>query len=218
MLNIIETNAAPCNCTIRDNDLKVRLCVTHHRYHIRAKELVSVSAVIKSTWPIPADYSKADPAVLEHARDRGSRVDAYFTEYLNTGAVTIQAGEWTEVLDLLEKLVVWWDANLSFRSSQAKSQVILHDDRIAGTCDVLAAFGLYDLKTTYNIESTYHLQVGAYADLYLSMTGQEPPEIGIIHVTRRYAQPKLIPLDLQQCLHDWRVLRAMYELVQRKTT
>lgn len=211
-MNTATTSA--CRCSTIGAEAKIQLCVEHHAYWLGDKRLASVTQVIKSTWPIKPSWDQVDPAVIEHARERGSRVDDYFTEYLNFGVVTIQAGEWTEVLDLLEKLILWWNGY----DRSAKSQVILHDDTIAGMCDLVGDGFLYDLKTTYGLEPVYAIQVGAYMDLYQRMTGKDLRDIGIIHLTKRFQRPKLIPLDPQQCLADWRTLRAMWEMVQRKTT
>ena len=82
-------------------------CCPHHRYFKGKKEFTSVGRVIKTL--LPSTYDGVDPAVLEHARVRGERVDAYFSEYLRSGTVTLNAGEWQEVLSYLEKLIAWWD-------------------------------------------------------------------------------------------------------------
>lgn len=192
----------------------VRLCPEHHRYWKGDKELVSVSKVLKGTWPIKPDFSAAMPDVLEHARERGVRVDHYFSEYLREGRVRVDAGEWQEVLELLQKLIEWWRQKWT---GQVQSQVILSDNEIAGTCDFIPGDCILDLKTTYEIEPTYPIQLGAYAQLYESTFGRPPQAVGIVHLTKRFKEPRFIQCDLDEVRNDWKTVRSMWALCKRRT-
>ncbi len=209
-----------CICTVwepaKDSD-RIRFCAEDHRYWLGSKELASVSSVIRQMWPIRKNFEAADPAVLEHARERGVRVDAYISEYVTTGNVTIKAGEWQEVVDLVRKFVPWWQARYPQNGTRPQAQVILHDNEIAGTCDLIPEQSVVDLKTVYDVDVSYALQVGAYAELYEKMYGLAPEGIGIVHLTKRFPQPKWIPLDLEECVRDWKILRAAWSMVQRRT-
>jgi hypothetical protein len=168
-----------------------------------------VTKVIKNTWPIKPDFSAADPEVLENARDRGVVVDDLFSAYVNGTLTKIPGGTRRDAVDLFLKLQKWWDK----RGVKARSQVMLADDEIAGTCDIITEDGwIYDVKATYNIEPTYPIQLGAYAHLH----GAWPKGIGIIHVTKRFEAPKLIELSLTQCLGDWVTVRALWQVVERR--
>lgn len=210
----MSTAIAACTCvTWEKDDASVRLCVEHHRYHRGAKRLASVSRVIRETWPLVADFTKADPAVLENARERGIAVDELFSAYVNGTLTKIPAGTRIDARDLFLKAKAWWD-----KSGQAgRSQVLLADDETAGTCDLIVGNVIIDLKTTYNIEATYPIQLGAYADLYEAQTGLACDGIAILHLTERFAAPRWIPLDLETSRNDWRTLRQMYRTVQRLT-
>jgi hypothetical protein len=192
---------------------KVRLCDEHHSYWRGTKRLLSVSHVLRSTWPYKPDFSAAPPGVIENARERGSQVDVLFTRYLRGQLKAFPADTREDSMELFFRLKRWWDGR---KWDAVQAQVILADDEIAGMCDVLADDWVYDLKTTHDIEPMYHLQLGAYAQLHFA-TYQKPVKgIGIIHVTKRYATPKLIKLDMYECLQDWATLRECYSMAARR--
>lgn len=209
-----------CSCgTI--GRLDVRLCAEHHRYWNGDRELASVSKVLRSTWPIPADFSRADPAVLENARERGVLVDHLFSAYVSGRPLYIPRGTRDDPTflenskNLFHKLRTWWDA--SHKGDSVSAQKILANDEFAGMCDLIIGGGVWDLKTTYDLEVTYPLQVGLYGLLYESMYNRLPDELGIIHVTERYAKPRIIELPVGDTLHDAHSVLQMYRLIQRRT-
>jgi len=176
-----------------------------------------VSSVIRSTWPVPRDFSRADPAVLENARLRGVETDELFCRYIGGTLDEIPAGTRKDVWNpdtgtgLLQKLIPWWDK----QGLTARTQVILHDDEIAGTADIVTDDMIMDLKCTYNLESTYELQLAAYLDLDKSPGTTK--RIAIIHCTERFDEPRLVVLPQAQCFFDWGVLRDMWAMVRRRT-
>ncbi len=193
---------------------EVVICPDHHRYFKLGKELTSVTRILKRM--IPPDFSGADPDVLENARLRGVSVDELFSAYVEGKLGCIPAGTRRDAVDLFLKLRHWWDKFYGQRIEM--SQVILADDEIAGTCDVMLGSGhIFDVKATYNIDPSYPLQLGAYADLYNAQHGTFPG-IGILHVTARYDEVKVITLDVAECVEDWRALRAAYRVIQRRAT
>lgn len=201
-----------CTCgSIGADQQVVRLSECHHRYWKGDRELTSVTSIIKQCWPIKKSWEDADPAQLEHARERGIRVDRYVSAFVTTGSLRIPAGEWLEVVELVQKFVTWWPVR------PTEAQVILHDDEIAGTCDLIPRPRILDLKTVYNLDASYEIQLGAYADLYEKTFGEEPEGIAIVHLTKRFPKPVLVPLDLKQCREDWRALRSVWSMVQRRT-
>lgn len=193
----------------------VRLCVDHHRYWNGDKELTSVSRIIRDTWPLKKSFEAADPAVLEHARERGIRVDTYFQEYLTTGMVRIKSGEWKEVVDRLMSLRIWWENQ---HVEDVATQMILHNDEYAGTPDfVTTDSDIWDLKNVYSLDTTYWLQMGAYASLHIETHGHIG-RLGLIHVNPRLTNGiQFVPVDLDEALHDWQITVDMWRMVKRRT-
>ncbi len=146
---------------------------------------------------------------IEHAKHRGIRVDRYATEFLRTGKCVVKAGEWTEVVNLLKKLIPWLE------KKKFTPQVILHDEAIAGTCDFLAADAIADLKCTYDVSFRHCLQLGAYADLSSHSLHRLPGRLEIIHVTERFKEPQIIQYDVAECVNNWRTVKAMWALHRR---
>lgn len=205
-----------CGCaSIGEDPNAVRFCAECHRYWRGDKKLASVSRVIKSTWPIPPDFSKADPAVLENARDRGIVVDSLFSAYVNGTLDRIPRGTRQDAVLLFYKVRRWWDGR---KHENARAQVILADNEIAGTCDILDGDSIYDLKATYNVEKIYPLQLAAYAELHFATFQKPAAKLGIIHVTERYPEPKIIKVDLLDTMQDWQTMRQMWNMVQRRTS
>ena len=118
-------------------------------------------------------------------------------------------------MELFWRLKKWHDAQ-KFTSAQA--QVILADDDVAGCCDLIADWIIYDLKSTYNIEPMYHIQVGLYGILHHATFGEPVKGLGIVHVTKRYDRAKLIKLDLHECVRDAAALKEAYLVAVRRTT
>ena len=203
----------PATCTCGNILPELRLCPDHHRYFRAGRELASVTKVIRETWPIKPDFSSAPPGVLEHARERGVDADVLFSAYVNGALTKIPRGTWHDARDLFYKLKDWWDARPACEKP-GRAQVMLADDEIAGTCDLITADSqIIDIKATYNLEATYPIQVGAYADL----CGNKYAALAILHVTARFATPRLIELDRQQSVEDWRLIRAMWRMMKRRT-
>lgn len=211
MLQSIET--AACSCGDVQEDV-VTLCSLHHIYRRGLRELVSVSKTIRTVWPFPPDFSKADPDVLENAKNRGIETDTLFSGYVAGTLQKIPAGTRRDSYDLFEKLRQWWDK----QGLQAQSQIILADAETAGTCDLFIEGGriVADLKTVYNVEATYPLQLGFYGLLALAQ-GVQAEELWIIHATARYAEPRLIQVPVKEAMGDAAIVRRMYSLVTRRT-
>src|SRR5881396_3277268 len=168
----------------------------HFRYFKGKKEFVSVGRVIKTLLP-PA-YEGVVPAVLEHARIRGERVDAYFSEYLRSGTVTLNAGEWQEVLSYLEKLINWWDKQ-NLHATEVQKIVYSESDGIAGTLDIRTSDAILDIKCVFTLQSNYGLQLGGY--LYMLRNGQSTPNAGVIHVTKNGV--RLVDYPAAKCAEQW---------------
>lgn len=208
MSTIVET----CACGSLSKETVI--CSDHHRYFRDGRELTSVSNVLRSVWPVKPDYASAPPEVLENARERGSAVDALFSAYVIGKLQRIPAGTRADVVELFQKLRAWWD--VEHATSAASSQVILADDAIAGTCDVIIGGGIFDLKSTYEVDPSYPLQVGLYGLLYESMYKRPPDALGIIHVTKRYAKPKVVALPVAETMRDAALIRDTWIMAQQR--
>ncbi len=185
-----------------------------HQYFRGLQELASVSKVIRSTWPIKPSWDQVSPEVLENARERGVETDALFSAWVSGGSASMPENGWREdARDRFVALTRWWNRGV------AQAQVILADDEIAGQANVVLPQAIYDLKNTAQIESTYSLQLGAYADLYEKEHGRLPDALGVIHVTHPKGKPvsiKLVEFDVMIAVSEWRIVRQMWTLVKRK--
>lgn len=191
------------------------LCAEHHRYFRSGRELASVTRVLKSCWPVKPSYEKADPAVIENARDRGVEVDGLLSKYAEGKLAAIPAGTREDAKDLFMKAKDWVD--VAREVGPIRSQVILSDDTMAGMCDfVVAGPTIADLKATYEVEAFYPIQLGLYALLFEEQHKQSVEGLGIIHVTKRYAGPRWIPLDVDECKRDARLIRDTWNMAQRR--
>ncbi len=211
--------AVDCKCSVWAlDDGKVRMCEPHHRYWLGAKELASVSSVLR-VWPQEPCSSCGLPmlsdhvegcqvkANFDHAHDRGVRVDKYGQEFVRTGQARIVAGEWVEVKELTEKLVVWLQQQKN--GTPIETQVIVHDDEIAGTLDLRIDGCIADVKATYDAGGMVHrLQLGAYA----ALSKKDVDSVGIVQVTKRFKEAKWMPFDVEECIKQWRIVRAMWSL------
>ncbi len=201
------------------------MCEEHHKYWLGDKQLASVSSVLRvwpqetcsgCGWPMFSEHMAGClvKEKVEHAKERGIRVDRYCQEFVRMGKVAIPAGERSEVVGLTEKAVAWFQK--AKNGNPVEAQVIVHDEEIAGTLDFRIVDRLTDLKCTYDAGGmTHRLQLGAYAQLCLYSLGSIPEDVGILHVTERYKQAKWIPFDVDECIRDWKTVRAMWELTQR---
>lgn len=206
---------AVCRCaSIGEDAAKVRFCAECHRYWRGDKQLTSVSKVLRTIWPLKPDFSRADPAVIENARDRGVVTDALFSLYVKGGLDRIPKGTRQDSVELFFKVRRWWDNR---KHGQVESQVILADSEVAGTCDVKDDDEIYDLKCTHDIEDTYPLQLAAYGELHFSTYQRPVKSLNIIHCTKRYAEPKIIKVDLAQTIEDWALVRQMWRMVSKRS-
>ncbi len=192
-----------CTCGSIGRTDGLRLCTVHHAYWLNDRELVSVSKVIRTVFP--TDYSAVPPGILENARVRGERVDRYFSNYLNTGHIRIEAGERSDVVERLTLLINWWDKS-GLTAQTVQKPVYSERDGVAGTMDVRTA-GVLDVKVVSALQPSYALQLGAYADM------DNADEAGIIHVTAK--ECRFIPYDVNQCKAWWRQGCEWWKEMQR---
>lgn len=185
---------------------------SEHRYWRGVQELTSISSILR-LWPIKPDWDTVDPAVIANANERGREVDTLLTAWIAGQLQKIPAGYREDSVELFKKLLAW-DHLHAIPSPQ--SQVILADDEIAGTADIVGDGIIADLKTVYSLQPTYGLQLGGYCHLYEAQHGKLPHTCGIIHVTKRFSEPKWVPFDVSIVVSEFRTLLAFWRLVKRK--
>ena len=185
----------PCQCGTIGAAKEIRFCSDHHRYWIGDRQLESVTHAVNSVYPRKS-FDGVDPAVVEHARERGVRVDGYLTQYVTTGHVVRPAGEWKEVDDRLERCIDWWDKNVN--GQRVECQKILYSERdgIAGTADFVFDGYVLDLKNTAQPEASWALQFGAYGEY------ADAHRVAALHSTKDSC--RLIEYDAAECRELWR--------------
>lgn len=209
----VET-VSNCTCSsIGEDPTKVRFCGDCHKYWKGDKQLHSVSKVLRTIWPLKPSWDNVDPSVIENARERGTEVDRLFSLYVIGGLDRIPKGTRQDSFELFAKARRWWDHR---KHGEVRSQVILADNEIAGTCDVMDDENIYDLKCTHDIEATYPLQLAAYGELHFATFRKPAKSLNIIHCTKRYAEPKIIKVDMVSTLEDWMTMRQMWKMVSRR--
>lgn len=189
-----------CECGTIGNPAVLRFCQPCHKYWYGDKRLIGVTSVIKEV--LPPSYDNVPPDVLETARVRGVQLDELVSAYVVGNAPEFYPlGTQYAVIDLFNVFREWWER----KGFKANSQVVVYDDELAGTVDLMIDGTIWDLKCTYDVMPTHLLQVEGYADI----SGK--PAGGIIHVTKRYKEPRLVEAT-KQTQDDWRTVRAFWRL------
>lgn len=200
-----------CSCEIIT--ATVNFCEHCHRYWLGGRELTSVTKVIKDVLP-PA-YDGVAQDTLEKARERGIVVDALITAYIRGEAsANFPQVQFREVLEeappLFEKFRVWFEAQ---KFKKAEAQVIVHDDEIAGTLDLYLDGVVHDVKCTYNVMPSHHIQVAGYWQL--GDSGIMRAGYGrVIHLTKRHNVARIMDVS-PQSFEDWRTVRNFWSLKRR---
>jgi len=151
-------------------------------------------------------------ANIDNANARGKATEALLTAYVHGKLTHYPAGTRKDAIALFEKARRWFDAQ---GFTKVESQVVLADEDTGGVADFIFDGMIVDLKCTYDVAETHHLQVGGYIELRRG-DGSPYPEGAVLHVTERYAAAKLIRLDPPVVCADFRVLRAAYRVVTRR--
>lgn len=192
---------------------ELSFCADHHRYSLNGKRLWGVTSVIKDV--LPPQYDKVPPETLEYARERGIIVDALVTDYVLGKEPMIPVGSpndpdlHAESTELFWKFAEWWNKQ-GFRNVEA--QAIVHDDEVAGMLDLRVDGVVYDLKTVSKLMPSHFLQVGAY--IRLGRNEGRATEGQLIHLTKRFKAPKIVPVPLDWVV-DWETVRDFWRLKRR---
>lgn len=191
-----------CSCgSIGRSDL--RQCPEHFHIWNGDRRLPSIGSIVRQCWPPPK--SPPPPDVLENARDRGSEVDKLFAGYVLGTLMTIPAGTRHDARDLFLKLVKWYDRQ-GFKRVEA--QVLLAAEDHGGILDFTFDEVPFELKSTYDVGHEHRMQAAGYSNIAKSNGN-------ILHVTERYAEPRVVPLT-QADYVDWESLLNFWRVVQRR--
>lgn len=135
-----------------------------HEYTLDGRKLISVTQLMAKHGLAP-DYSAVDPEVLRKKAERGTIIHEWIEAYAKTG----DEGWSDEAHNFAEHIKA---NNLKVIGSE----FIVHDDIVAGTCDLLLKDGektiIADIKTTYALHkdsvawqlSIYNCLMGWAAD------------------------------------------------------
>jgi len=214
----MQANSCSCD-TIRDGP-SVAICVFCHKYWRGGRELASVSRVIREASPDSYSWEGVDERVVENARERGAETDFLFSGYIAGTLTEIPVGIRHDARDRFLALQEWWDGLQP--PAFAMSQVILADDVIAGTADVILTLPeveIWDVKNVAKLQSTYPAQVAAYAQLYQAQYGATVSKIGVIHVTQQKHKPVIVrkvEYDFNAAMSQWLTLRHAWQGMRGK--
>lgn len=202
----MSKNPVTCACwDITSPD--VRFCEEHHKYAIGKKELVSVSKLIASVYSRKT-WDGVDPRVIESARERGQAVDAYVSDYLTTGSVSVMAGEREDVIQRLDHVIRWIDKNLPSNMPAVVHKIVYSaTDGVAGTFDFRVDDTIYELKVVSELQPSYKIQLGAYAQYSDGVRN-----VAILHVTKK--ECKRVEFDREQCVGLFLGALVWYEQIR----
>lgn len=204
----VATVQAVQACRCEEITLDAIQCPEHYRLWKGGRRLVSVGSIIRASFPMDPSIP---PDKLENARERGEQVDRLFAAYVMGKLTKIPAGTRCDASDLFLKLRMWFDRQ---NFSKVEAQVVLGDDDHGGVLDLRLNGTPMELKATYNIESTHRLQLAGYCTLLRD--GMVVPRGHILHVTERYEEPRMVPLERQD-YEDWDALLACHRMVKRRS-
>lgn len=218
---VVDRDACDCASIGAPNEL--RQCKTCYRIFRGDKRLVSVSRVLalwpqepcsSCAWPIYSDHQPGCSVKLaiDNAQERGSAVDALVTAYVRGTLKCIPAGTRKDVVELFWKAKAWLDKHTCITR---EAQVVVGDDKFGGVLDLFLDGVILDLKCVHDLRPTHPVQVGGYVTLHRAM-GYFPRGAGILHVTERFKEAKLIPLDVSQITWDFEALRQAWSVVDRR--
>lgn len=124
--------------------MEIKFRESDHTYWLGGKQLISVTQLMKKHG-LSADYSAVKADVLNAKAERGSLIHKEIEEYINC-----DAEGFTDELDAFKTLM------RERQITPTESEVIVHDDLVAGTIDVIGRCPsgriIADVKTT----STLH--------------------------------------------------------------
>ena len=147
-----------------------------HVYTFNGYPLISVTQLMKKHGLSP-DYSAVDPEVLFAAAERGTLIHREIEEYLKTG----EPG-------FTEECAAFADMAEDMHLSKIESEVMVHNDIVAGTVDIMCTGITKDARTVSilgDFKTTTQLYIDAVRwqlSIYEALTGREFDELYAFHL------------------------------------
>lgn len=157
-----------------------------HEYTLDGRPLISVTQLMKKHG-LSTDYSAVDPEVLSAAAERGALIHREIEEYIKTG----EPG-------FTEECAAFADMAEDMHLSKIESEVMVHNDIVAGTVDIMCMGITKDARTVSilgDCKTTTQLHVDAVRwqlSIYEVLTGREFDELYAFHLVGSKA--KAVPV------------------------
>jgi len=152
-----------------------------HKYYNGLDELISVTTLLKKHGIAP-DYSNVDKKVLKCAADKGTAIHEMISEF-------VDFGEFDENSPYADHVRRFARESVSEGLEYAYSEIVLGNDIVAGTTDLMSPDSMADIKTGQTIDKEYcRWQLSIYD--YLAGPGRQ---LHIIHLTDEFC--KFIPVQ-----------------------
>lgn len=181
----------------RFNIFGVKFNPEEHRYFIGEQELSGITSVLNK-YISSGKYDNVPAGVLERARERGTKVHADISLWINgyredLARETKVFAEWAGDKELFSECIV--SDGISFASCVDVAQ-ILPNKRVK----------LYDIKTTHVIDEDYcRWQLSIYA-YFVELAGLGVDAISVLHI--KDGQIKEIPMPIIDEQHVQGLLKA----------
>lgn len=143
-----------------------------HTYTLDGKKLISVTQLMQKHGLAPR-YDNVDPSILQAKAERGTLIHKEIEDYNKRGEI----GFTTEQAKYIEYIK-------RNKIEVLESELLLHNDIVAGTCDLVLGdatkFYIADIKTTYTLhKEAVSWQLSIYAYLYWNNIDKKYEEIAV---------------------------------------
>ena len=144
-----------------------------HTYTLGNKELISVTRLLKLAG-VSTDYSFVNNEVMKKASEKGVLIHKEIEEYIKNGKV-----------GFTEELYAFIDYLKENDLEPIASELMVHDDEIAGTIDLIlknrktGEIELDDIKTTYSVNKDY---VSWQTSMYKHLYGEQVDKLKCLHL------------------------------------
>ena len=146
---------------------------TDHSYTLGDKNLISVTQLLRKHG-LSVDYGNAPEETLRLASERGTLIHKEIEEYIKRGAI----GFTQELSDF-----IFYER--TYQLSECKSEVIVNNDIVAGTCDLMARDNQRMARLLIDIKTCSKIDKRAYAwqlSLYEYLSGEMFDKLIVLHL------------------------------------
>lgn len=146
---------------------------TDHSYTLGDKKLISVTQLLRKHG-LSVDYGNAPEETLRLASERGTLIHKEIEDYIKRGAI----GFTQELSDF-----IFYER--TYQLSDCKSEVIVNNDIVAGTCDLMARDNQRMARLLIDIKTCSKIDKRAYAwqlSLYEYLSGEVFDKLIVLHL------------------------------------